>query len=38
MVKDLLLLSGWDIEKLSLSKKVFWKDRIIFNKKIRKKN
>ena len=34
MVKDLLLLSGWDIRKIKfIQESFFWKDRIIFNKK-----
>ena len=38
MVKDLLLLSGWDVGKIKfIQESFFWKDRIIFNKKIRKK-
>jgi len=34
MVKDLLLLSGWDVGKIKfIQESFFWKDRIIFNKK-----
>ena len=34
MVKDLLLLSRWDVGKIKfIQDTFFWKDRIIFNKK-----
>ena len=38
MVKDLLLLSGWDVGKLSLSKKVFFGKIELFLKKKLEKN
>ena len=40
MVRDLLLLSGWDVGKIKfIQDSFFWKDRIIFNKiKLEKKN